>query len=235
MNAKMLTATALNLLFVAVLLTWPLINSPKFSVSIQEDPVPLGGRLNFTLSFPSVPSEVRIEVLDPESNRTVYSASLKPSNEVKGSVKIEEGKFRIGFHVLKVYAVLNGQKVVEESYFSVYGATPIYLELSAEKPRLVLRTNLTGANYTQARERILARVKTGEGPVEGVKLLAISIGPNSTVTEVARTDSRGEAVLEWYANVTGNFTYRVVVQAVKPGHPIASGEVTIEVIVRRGD
>lgn len=235
MNTKMLTVTALNLIFIAVLLTWPLINSPKFSISIEGDPVPLGGKLNFTLSFPSVPSEVRIEVLYPESNRTIYSASLNPGSEVKGSVEIEEGKFRIGFHVLKVHAILNGQRITEESYFRVYGASPIYLELSAEKPTLVLKMDPTEANYTQARERILAKVRTEGGPVEGVKLLAISIGPNSTVTEVARTNSKGEAVLEWHANVTGNFTYRVVVQAVKPGHPLASGEVSIEVIVRRGD
>lgn len=235
MNTKMLAAVSLNMIFVALLLIWPLINSPKFSVVIEENVVPLGGQLNFTLLFPSVPSEVRVEVIDPEINRTLYSASLNPSSEVRGSVKIEEGKFGIGFHVLKVYAILNGQEVVEESYFSVYGAAPIYLELSVEKPTLIVEIRRTEGNYTQVSEKIIAKVRTDEGPVDGAKLLAVPIGPNSTVTEVAKTDIKGEAVLEWRANVSSNSTYKVVVQAVKPGHPLASGEISIEVIVRRGD
>ncbi|MCS7102642.1 MAG: hypothetical protein NZ992_02020 [Candidatus Korarchaeum sp.] len=235
MNSKMLAAVSLNVIFVVILLAWPLINSPKFSVSIEEDIVPLGGQLNFTLSFPSVPLEVRVEVIDPKVNRTLYSVSLNPSSEVRGSVRVEEGRFGIGFHVLRVHAILNGREVIEESYFSVYGAAPIYLELSVGKPTLVVEINQTESNYAQVSEKILAKVRTDEGPVEGVKLLAVSIGSNSTVTEVAKTDSEGEAVLEWRANVSSNSTYRVVVQAVKPGHPLASGEISIEVIVRRSD
>ncbi len=231
MNAKTLAAVVLNIIFVAVLLAWPLVNSPRFSVLIEEDVVPLGGQLNFTLRFPSAPSEVRIDILDPQVNRTVYSASLAPSSEVKGSVYIEEGRFRIGFYVLKVHAVFNGQGITEESHFSVYGAPPIYLELSVERPTLVVEMNQTES--AEVSDRILAKVSTEKGPAEGVKLLAVSLGPNSTVTEVAKTDGEGRAVLEWRANVTGNSTYRIVVQAVKPGHPIASGEVSIEVIVRR--
>ncbi|RDD53288.1 MAG: hypothetical protein BA066_05230 [Candidatus Korarchaeota archaeon NZ13-K] len=232
-NAKLLAAISLNIVFVALLLAWPLMNSPSFIISIEESTVPLGGQLNFTLSFPSAPSEVRIEIIDAVTNRTVYSASLSPSSQMRGSVRIEEGKFRIGFHILRVYAVLSGREVSEESYFSVYGAAPIHLDLSVERPKLVVDLSETG-NYTEVTNRVFVKARTDEGPVGEVKLLAISLGPNSTVTEVAKTDSSGSAVLEWRANVTGNSTYRVVVQAMKPGHPLASGEVKIEVIVRRG-
>lgn len=233
MNTKVLVAVAINMLFVAILLIWPLINSPEFTVSIEDNVVPLGGELNFTASFPSVPAGVSVEVIDPVLNETVYSAELTPSKQVRASIPIEEGKFRIGFHVLRIRAILDGRNLTEETYFSVFGATPISLRLEAEKRNITL--SLIEGNYTEVSQRVYAEVRSEKGPVENVTLLAISLGPNSTITEVARTDAQGRAVLTWRANVTGNSSYRIVVQAIKPGHPLASGEVEIEVIVRRGD
>lgn len=233
MNSKVLLSVALNVIFLAILLVWPMINSPSFTISLDGNVVPLGGKLNFTASFPSVPSELAVEIIDPGLNRTVYSSTLQPSKDVRGSIPIEEGKFRIGFHVLKVRATLNGRDLTEEAYFSVFGGSPIHLELRAERENITV--NLIEGNYTEVRQRIFAYVRSEKGPVENATLIAISMGPNSTVTEVARTDSQGRAVLEWRANVTGNFSYRIVVQAIKPGHPLASGEVSVEVIVRRGD
>jgi hypothetical protein len=231
MNSRVLMAVALNVIFVAILLIWPLMNSPKFTISIEEKTVPLGGKLNFTISFPSVPSEVTAEVVDAELNRTVYVTSLPPRKEIRGSIDIEEGKYRIGFHILRIRATLNGQDITEESYFSVFGAPPLELELKVENPVLTVR--ITNATYAEVSNRVYARVTMGGKPVENAKLLAVSLGSNSTVTEYVKTDSEGRASLEWRANVTGNSTFRVVVQAMKPGHPIASGDITIEVIVRK--
>jgi hypothetical protein len=231
MNSRVLMAVALNVIFVAILLIWPLMNSPKFTISIEEKTVPLGGKLNFTISFPSVPSKVTAEVVDAELNRTVYVTSFPPRKEIRGSIDIEEGKYRIGFHILRIRATLNGQDITEESYFSVFGAPPLELELKVENPVLTVR--ITNATYAEVSNRVYARVTMDGKPVENAKLLAVSLGSNSTVTEYVKTDSEGRASLEWRANVTGNSTFRVVVQATKPGHPIASGDITIEVIVRK--
>ena len=231
MNSKILMAVALNLIFVAILLIWPLMSSPKFMISIEEKTVPLGGKLNFTISFPSTPSKVTAEVIDAELNRTVYITSLPSSREINGSIGIEEGKYRIGFHILRIRATLNSQDITEESYFSVFGAPPLELELKVENPVLTVR--ITNSTYAEVRDRVYARVTMGGKPVENAKLLAVSLGSNSTVTEYVRTDGDGRASLEWRANVTENSTFRVVVQAMKPGHPIASGNVTIEVIVKK--
>ncbi len=231
MNNKILLAVALNVIFVAILLIWPLMNSPKFIISIEERTVPLGGKLNFTISFPSAPSKVTAEVIDAELNRTVYVTSLPPAKEIGGSIDIEEGKYRIGFHILRIKATLNGQDITEESYFSVFGAPPLELELNVESPVLTVR--IANATYAEVSDRIYARVTVGGKPVENAKLLAVSLGSNSTVTEYVKTDSEGRASLGWRANVTENSTFRIVIQAMKPGHPIASGDITIEVIVRK--
>jgi len=231
MNNKILLAVALNVIFVAILLIWPLMSSPKFIISIEERTVPLGGKLNFTISFPSAPSEVTAEVIDAELNRTVYVTSLPPAKEIGGSIDIEEGKYRIGFHILRIKATLNGQDITEESYFSVFGAPPLELELNVESPVLTVR--IANATYAEVSDRIYARVTVGGKPVKNAKLLAVSLGSNSTVTEYVKTDSEGRASLEWRANVTENSTFRIVIQAMKPGHPIASGDITIEVIVRK--
>ena len=143
MDTKTKIVLLLNLIFVAVLLSWPLITAPKFEVSLGEDTVPLGGSLNLRISFPRDPSSVRLLVVDLERNRTVEARELQPSKELSASLKIDEGRYAIGHYALRVVATIDGEMVEEESFFNVFGAPELNLTLSVEKPELKAFVNVT--------------------------------------------------------------------------------------------
>lgn len=225
----------LNLIFVALLLFWPLLTAPKFKISLEEGTVPLGGALRFSLSFSGTPSSIRLDVVDLERNITIESRNLQPAKDVSASIQVIEDRYRVGHYMLRVVADLGGRMEEEEAFFNVFGGDPLNLSLKMEKANITAFINVTAEKqYATVSNRIFAWVTMKGKPVEGAKLLAVAMGPNSTVTEVARTDSQGRATLDWSANVTENTTYIVVVQAMKPGHPIASTEAKIEVRVEKG-
>ncbi len=233
METKTKIVLLLNLVFVALLLSWPVVTAPKFKISLNKDTVPLGGELRFTVSFPSPPSSVRVDVVDLERNMTIESKSLQPSKVVSATIPIDEGSYRIGHYSLRVVANL-GSTVEEDAYFNVFGGAPLNITLETEE-NLSAFINVTAEKqYTTVSSKVYATVKMEGKPVKGAKLIALTMGPNATVTSVTHTDSEGKAVLDWSANVTDNTTYVVVVQALKPGHPIASGEVKIRVRVEKG-
>ncbi len=233
METKTKIVLLLNLIFVALLLSWPIVTAPKFKISLNEDTVPLGGELQFTVSFPSSPSSIRVDVVDLERNITIESKNLQPAKVVSASIPIDEGRYRVGHYSLKVVADLGGA-VEEEAYFNVFGGAPLNMTLEAEE-NLSAFINVTAEKqYATVSSKIFASVTMEGKPVKGAKLIALTMGPNATVTTVTYTDSEGRAVLDWSANVTENTTYIVVVQALKPGHPIASGEVRIRVRVEKG-
>ncbi len=233
METKTKVVLLLNLVFVALLLSWPVVTAPKFKISINEETVSLGGELQFTVSFPSPPSSVRVDVVDLERNMTVESKSLQPAKVVSAAIPIDEGRYRIGHYSLRVVANLGGT-VEEEAYFNVFGGAPLNMTLKTEE-NLSAFINVTAEKqYATVSSKVYATVTMEGKPVEGAKLIALTSGPNATVTPVTYTDSEGRAVLDWSANVTENTTYVVVVQAMKPGHPIASGEVKIRVRVEKG-
>ncbi len=235
MDTKAKIVLLLNLVFVALLLLWPLMTAPKIQISLNKETVPLGGKLGVTAILPGVPTSVKLSIVDLELNRTVESLDLNPAKEVSASIEISEGKYRIGHYAVRISANVNGGSVEEEKFFSVFGAAPLNLSLEVEKPELKAFINVTAERlYAEVNDRVRARVTMNGQPVNGAKLLAVALGSNATITDVAYTDVNGEAVLEWKANVTENTTYTVVVQAVKPGHPIASGEVQIKVNVEKG-
>ncbi len=234
METKTKIVLLLNLIFVALLLSWPVMTAPRFKITLDGETVPLGGELRFEVSFPSPPSSVRVDVIDLERNITIESRNLRPSKMISAVIPIEEGRYRIGHYSLRVAANMGGP-VQEEAYFNVFGGAPLNVTLKAERENLSAFINVTGEKqYVRVSDRIFANVTIGGRPLERAKLIALSIGPNSTITSVTYTNASGEAVLDWSANVTGNTTYVVIVQAVKPGHSIASGEVRIRVKVEKG-
>ncbi len=235
MDTKTKVVLLLNLIFVAILLLWPIMNVPKFQISLNKETVPLGGELEVRTTFPNEPSSVKLYVIDLELNKTVDAINLKPAKEISAKLSIKEGKYRIGHYAVKIQATLNGNSVEEESFFNVFGGSPLNLTLKVEKPVINAFINVTSKKqYAEVSDRVEAKVTMNGKPVDNAKLLALTLGRNATVTDVVYTNSSGEGIVLWKANVTDNETYSVVVQAVKPGHPIASGEVQIKVNVKKG-
>ncbi len=235
MDTKTKIVLLLNLIFVVILLTWPIINAPKIQINLDRETVPLGGKLEVRATFPSVPSSAKLYVVDLELNKTVYTLNLKPAKEVSAKLYIEEGKYRIGHYVIKIKAMLDGSSIEGEDFFNVFGGSPLNLTLRVEKPEIDAFINVTSKKqYAEVNDEVRAKVTMNGEPVKDVKLLALTLGRNATVTDVVYTNASGEGIISWKANVTDNETYSVIVQAVKPGHPIASGEVQIKVNVRKG-
>ncbi len=235
MDTKTKVVLLLNLIFIAILLLWPIMNAPRFQIILNKETVPLGGELEVRTTFPNEPSSVKLYVIDLELNKTVDIINLKPAKEISAKLNVEERKYRVGHYAIKIQAKLDGNSVEEESFFNVFGGSPLNLTLIVEKPDINAFINITlKKQYAEVSDEVKAKVTMNGKPVENAKLLALTLGKNATVTDVVYTDSNGEGIIHWKANVTDNETYSVVVQAVKPGHPIASGEVQIKVNVIKG-
>ncbi|MCD6349108.1 MAG: hypothetical protein J7L91_05710, partial [Candidatus Korarchaeota archaeon] len=71
MDTKAKIVLLLNLVFVALLLLWPLMTAPKIQISLNKETVPLGGKLGVTAILPGVPTSVKLSIVDLELNRTV--------------------------------------------------------------------------------------------------------------------------------------------------------------------
>ncbi|MDK2383474.1 MAG: hypothetical protein QI199_01535, partial [Candidatus Korarchaeota archaeon] len=169
METKTKIVLLLNLVFVALLLSWPVVTAPKFKISLNKDTVPLGGELRFTVSFPSPPSSVRVDVVDLERNMTIESKSLQPSKVVSAAIPIDEGRYRIGHDSLRVVANL-GSTVEEDAYFNVFGGAPLNITLETEE-NLSAFINVTAEKqYTTVSSKVYATVTMEGKPVKGAKL-----------------------------------------------------------------
>jgi len=234
MDNKAKVAVLLNLVFVLILLIWPLITAPKFQVILDKKTVPLGGTLRIEAHLPGTPASTKVTVVNVQLNRTMYTKDLGPTKDISLDLKIDEDKYRIGLYAVRVSALIGNSIVEEEALFHVFGGDPIELSLQVDNPNITAFLNETSEKqYAEVSTKIKAKVTMGGRPVKGAKLLVVSLDRNTTVTDVVYTDDNGEASIEWKANATENKTYTVVVQAIKPGHPISSATAEISVRVER--
>ena len=229
MDDKLKLAIAFNLAFVAFLILWPLLTAPPFQVQVDPKTVKIGGTVRVEARLPLQSGEVRLTIKNLNLNRTVQEMVVP----VNGGVMRKEVKLSpdlpIGTYAAEVTA---GEKSAF-SIFYIFGGENLTLEVSPTNKTIEAKVP-EGSNVTTVSQKIEVRVLVGGKPLKGVKVLAVSKGANSTVTEVAYTNEAGEATLDWSARVSESREYEVIIKALKPGHPVASAVVDINVKVEKG-
>ncbi len=229
MDDKLKLAIAFNLAFLAFLLIWPLITAPPFQVEVSPKTVRIGGAVKVEARLPLQSGRVKLVIKNLNLNRTVIEEEVPVSNGVMVKEVNLDPNLPIGTYAAEVEAGEQSNYAI----FYIFGGENLTLKAKADQE--VIKAKVPeGANTTSVSTKIRVYVTMGGKPVKGVKILAVAKGKNSTVTEVSYTDSEGRAILDWSAVVEESRKYEVVLKALKPGHPVASATVEIDVSVEKG-
>ncbi len=229
MDDKLKLAIAFNLAFLAFLLLWPLITAPPFQVEVSPKTVKIGGKVKVEARLPLQSGNVKLVIKNLNLNRVVHEEEVPVKNGVMVKEVSLDPKLPIGTYAAEVMAGEQSNYAI----FYIFGGDNLTLNAKADQETIQVKLP-EGSNVTSVSTMIRVSVTLEGKPVEGVKVLAVAKGRNATVTEVSYTDSNGRAILDWSALVSESREYEVVLKALKPGHPVASATVKIDVKVEKG-